>query len=284
MKLTVIVSVYKEPELLEDIILKVLGSSYKDVEILVVVDGSTNDQIEEVLSRYRNKIIVIYNLTRLGKVSSLNKATKIASGDVLLFLDNDVELPDDPYFLNKLVEEFKDNDIVEMPKEGIVSNFFSKVVNYDYLGGAIASFFSSKILGKNLFLCGSAFAIKRSTFEELGGFSKVVNEDWDLMLKAFSLKKKFSYPIDLKVKTSLPRNLKEWFDQRKRWSLGFKFWWIEVFKSLNSYLKTLPLLALVGIIFAIPVVLGFILWQFGAFSKFLGFILLISQHLGMNLG
>lgn len=284
MRISIIVPIYKEPELLEDIISKLMSNSYKDFEILVVIDGSTNSDIEEVISKFRDKINVIYNNRRLGKVTSLNKATKVATGDAFLFFDNDIELPNDTNFLLNLVKELENNDIVEMPKEGIVKNFFSKVVSYDYLGGAIASWLSSKILGKNLFLCGSAFAIRKESFHELGGFSKVVNEDWDLMLKAFNLKKKFSFPTHLKVKTSLPRNFREWIDQRKRWSLGVKFWWIEIIKYLKSYLKTLPVLSLIGIFLSAPTIIGVIIWKFDIFSKFLSSILLVLQHLGINPG
>lgn len=285
MKISVLIPVYKEPELLGDIISKLLYYDYEDKEVIIVVDGFTSKEIEEELNKFRDIpfVKVIYNKSRLGKVESLNRAVDLCSGEGILFLDNDVELPYYRNFLKKLTEELKRNDIVEMPKEGITTNFFSKIVSYDYLGGAVASILSSRVFGKNLFLCGSAFAIRKDTFLELGKFPKVINEDWSLILKTFGTDKKFSYPIDLKVKTALPKNLREWVQQRKRWAIGMKIWWIELFRKIYLYFRGLPVLAIIGAVMGIPLILSlflsFIISNSNLSFRVVNISILILQHI-----
>lgn len=284
MKISVMIPVYKEPKLLDDIIQKILSNNYPDKEILVVIDGNSTDEIENVLDRYRDKIRIFYNNTRLGKVNSLNQLSEKAKGEALLFFDNDIELPNDRNFLYKLVCELEKSDIVEMPKEAIANNLFSKIVNYDFLSGAFMCFIITRIFKSNLFLSGAAFAIRKNTFEELGRFSKVVNEDWEMMMKAFTLGKKYSFPLDLKVKTIAPSNFDEWVEQRKRWALGIKFWWIELIKNIKIYVKGLPVILFGATVSSIPVILTLIIWKFEFFSKLTQVLIMTFQHLGINPG
>lgn len=288
MKISVVVPVYEEPELLEDIISKVVSYDYPGKEIVVVVDGWSNEKIENVLSKFEGLTFlrVIYNGVRKGKVESLNAAVELCSGEGIFFVDNDVELPEDKDFLRKLARELDRNDIVEVPKEGICSSLFSKIVSYDYLGGAIASFLSSRILGKNLFLCGSAFAIRKDTFLELGKFPKVINEDWMLMLKTFGTGKRFSYPTDLKVRTAVPSNLVEWINQRKRWSIGMRLWWFEVFGKISLYVRSLKALVAIGVVMSTPIVVSSVVFilmsNCDAGVKVLNFVFLVAHYFGLS--
>ncbi len=284
MFISILIPVYKEPRLLEDIIEKILKNSYEEKEILVAIDGETNLEIEKVVNKYRDRIVIHYNGIRQGKVNSLNLLTEFAHGDVLLFLDNDVELPNDENFLSNLSKEIIKYDIVELPKEAIVSNLFSKIISYDFLTGAVLCFIVSKSFKANLFLIGAAFAIKKQTFEELGKFSKVINEDWDLMLKAFSLRKRYSFPINLKVKTITPTNLDEWIEQRNRWILGVRFWWKQVAKNIKQYIKGLPIVFNIILFSSAPLIVGLIIKEFNLFSKFIPTLIILTQHLSINLG
>ncbi|KUK51721.1 MAG: Glycosyl transferase, family 2 [candidate division TA06 bacterium 32_111] len=281
MFISVLIPVYKQPKLLEDIIEKILKNKYEEKEILVAIDGETNPEIEKVVSKYRGRVVIHYNGIHQGKVNLLNHLSEFARGEVLLFLDN-VELPDNESFLSKLSKEIIKYDIVELPKEAIVSNFFSKIISYDFLTVAVLCFIISKTFKTNLFLSGAAFAIKKQTFEELGKFSKVINEDWDLMLKAFSLKKRYSFPTNLKVKTLAPANLDEWIKQRNRWVLGIKFWWKQVTKNIKHYIKGLPRIFNIILFSSIPLIIGLIIKEFNLFSKFIPTLIILTQHLSIN--
>jgi biofilm PGA synthesis N-glycosyltransferase PgaC len=283
MFISILIPVYKKPKLLEDIIEKILKNRYREKEILVAIDEDSTPEIEQVVNKYRDKIVLYYSGIRRGKVNLLNHLSSLARGDVFLFLDNDVELPDDENFLNKLSKEITKYDIIELPKEAIATNFFSKIVSYDFLTAAALCFVISKIFKTSLFLNGAAFAIRRQAFEELGKFSKVINEDWDLMLKAFSLRKRYSFPLNLKVKTMVPTSLKEWVEQRERWALGVRCWWKQVVKNIKQYIKGLPILLNIILLFSVPLTVGLIIKEFNLFNKFVPTLIILAQHLATDL-
>ena len=61
-KISVIIPVYNGEEFLEDCLNSVLNNTYKNIEIIVINDGST-DKTSEILKKYQN-----YNLDRKSVV------------------------------------------------------------------------------------------------------------------------------------------------------------------------------------------------------------------------
>jgi len=282
--ISIFIPVYKEPKLLEDIIEKILDNNYKEKEILVGVDGEVTSELRNIIDKYSDKIFIYSNGTRQGKPKLLNYLSSLAQGDFFLFLDNDVELPRDKNFLSKLNDLLTKYDIVELPKEAIIGNFFSRLISYDFLISAVLCYIVSKFFKTNLFLSGAAFGIKKEVFEEIGKFSEVINEDWDLMLKAFRLRKKYFFAIELKVKTVVPSNLKEWVRQRIRWSLGIKYWWKQVLKDIKQFIRGLPIIFNIILFCCAPIIFGLILKEFNFFSKFIPTFIILSHQLSGNLG
>jgi cellulose synthase/poly-beta-1,6-N-acetylglucosamine synthase-like glycosyltransferase len=281
MRISIMIAVYKEAELLGDIIRKLLENNYPDKEILVAVDGEVTQDIETALEPYRADIGVYYNFARLGKVNSLNRLRSNATGDAFLFLDNDIELPEDQLFLTKLNDYLIEFDIVEMPKEAVIKNRFSRIVGYDFLSAAMFGFVTAKIFKRNLFLNGAAFTVRRRVFEELGGFPKVVNEDWAFMTKAFEAKKSYAFPLSLKVKNTVPASFPEWIEQRKRWALGTAYF----IKQLPRLFKGFPIILIIAVFFLIPAIISVAMGRFDLIDKILLLTLTaLKQNFGVNLG
>lgn len=70
-------------------------------------------------------------------------------GEILLFLDGDVEIPEDPCFLRKIVNEMRGTDILDLKKEIVRSSFLSRIMYYEYTMINIYSWLTSKLTGKN---------------------------------------------------------------------------------------------------------------------------------------
>ena len=96
-KISVIMSVYNGEEYLCEAIDSVLSQSFKDFELIVINDCST-DKTREILEKYENldaRVKVHTNEVNLRLPSSLNKAISLAEGKYIARMDaDDICLPD----------------------------------------------------------------------------------------------------------------------------------------------------------------------------------------------
>ena len=96
-KISVIMSVYNGEEYLAEAVDSVLGQSFKDFELIVINDCST-DKTGELLEHYTSldpRVKVHTNEVNLRLPSSLNKAISLAEGKYIARMDaDDICLPD----------------------------------------------------------------------------------------------------------------------------------------------------------------------------------------------
>jgi cellulose synthase/poly-beta-1,6-N-acetylglucosamine synthase-like glycosyltransferase len=189
-----------------------------------VVDGLTNPEIDAALDPHRDRIHIAYNGEQFGKAKSLNTLAKGMDADILVFFDNDILLGDDAGFLGRVAAEFEKHDVAEFPKEATANSFIAKITGFEFLSTAIGSYFFAAIANLCPGMNGAAFAIRRSLFEELGGFRYLVNEDIDLAFRAFLRRARFSYSPRLKARNEQSGNAREWLSQRKRWAINNVSW------------------------------------------------------------
>jgi cellulose synthase/poly-beta-1,6-N-acetylglucosamine synthase-like glycosyltransferase len=232
MKISVVVPIYKKPKYFADIARKILNNDYGDNEIIAVIDGEMTPDIKEALEPLDGKIKTVYPRIHTGKALALNNAVKNLTTDIILFFDNDIQLPDDPQFLSRLAKEMETHDIVEMPKEVIVESLYSAMIGYEYLSFAMACLTFSAVGKRSPGVIGSAFAVKKELFDKMEGFRQVVHEDGDFGARAFRLHARYSYNTKLKVKTTMPNKFSDWYKQRKRWTLINVLWFKDNFLYL----------------------------------------------------
>lgn len=260
MKISIVVPVYKEPKFLVDIARKIAASPHADKELVAVVDGALTDPIRAALEELGDSVTVLAPGDHLGKAGALNRAALSLETDALLFLDNDILLPDHPGFLEDLHAELETHDIVDLPKEVLVQSPFSSMIAYEYQSLALASLAFSKIAHRSPGLIGAAFAVKKDLFAKLEGFKKVVHEDGDFGARAFRLHARYSFRLKLKVKTSMPDTFQEWVTQRKRWTLINVLWFKENFLHLLASSFRQPALIPTFLFIILPTVLSFALF------------------------
>ncbi|MEM1551540.1 MAG: glycosyltransferase family 2 protein [Candidatus Bathyarchaeia archaeon] len=222
-RISVFIPVYRHSDLLEELLDGLVSDSYQNKEIFVTIDEPTVD-VQRVIERFRGEVHFILNGHRRGKVGALNEAVKVSSGEILLFLDADVKLGECRDFLKTIALEMEDADILDIKKKIIRDSFVSRMVNYEFVGSNFSSFLYSKLVQKCFAVGGTAFAIKRETFEEVGGFAKVVSEDLDLAARAFHRNKRFKFTNKAEVYTKVPSGWRGWLAQRKRWGIGTGIW------------------------------------------------------------
>lgn len=224
-------------------------------EIVVTIDEPEAGFLEEM--RRFEKVEFVINKTRVGKANALNESVKRSTGNVLLFLDSDIELSDDRSFLKKILERMKDVDVLDIKKKVERASFLAKMAYYEYFTFNISSWIASKYLQKCPATNGAAFAIRRETFEEVGGFNKVVAEDIDIATRAFLKGHSFAYTTDVEVKNIVHSSWKSWFRQRERWSVGQALWLKDYYKGLFRKCIGKPQIFLPALFFLYPPLISF---------------------------
>lgn len=87
MKVSVVIPTYNRSRLLLEAIDSVLNQTYRDFEIIVVDDGSTDDT-EQKISRYFADVVYIKQ-RNAGVNAARNNAISLTQGDYIALLDND---------------------------------------------------------------------------------------------------------------------------------------------------------------------------------------------------
>lgn len=154
MKLSVIIPIYNVKDYLEKCIESVLNQDYKNFELILVDDGST-DGSEQICDKYsrNNPNVLVFHQKNSGVCSARNLGIEKATGDYLCFVDGDDYLEQD-YFS-------KANIILEKSHPKLLVNTY-KIENKDndcYLCHRIKkqSLFNKKQYIKQLLL-GNLFA------------------------------------------------------------------------------------------------------------------------------
>lgn len=113
MRFSVIIPAYNIEQYIERSINSVLSQSFKDYEIIVVDDYST-DNTKEVIKRIKN-IVFIEHEENKGLGAARNSAMRIAKGEFIIFLDGDDYLTNEKVLekLNKLLG-IKKPDVIYM--------------------------------------------------------------------------------------------------------------------------------------------------------------------------
>ncbi|OOM79961.1 glycosyltransferase family A protein [Clostridium sp. BL-8] len=126
-KISVIIPIYNMGLYLEECLKSVMMQTLKDIEVICINDGSTDNSLE-ILERYSlvHNNIIILNQENCGVARARNNGINIANGEFVVFMD-----PDDYY---------PENDILECLYNSAKEN------NVYICGGSYSSFRNGKII------------------------------------------------------------------------------------------------------------------------------------------
>jgi len=186
-KVSIILPTYNGAKFISGAIKSVSAQSYKDWELLVIDDGSTDKtaEIVEELSKKDSRIKYFRNEKNLGIQKTLNKGLKLARGEYVARIDDDDRWVDVDK-LKKQVEFLDKNPDYILVGMGVI------VVNEDgdelfrFLNPQTDEDIRKKILSRNCFTHSSVM-FRKEVAINLGGYSESEDvkhiEDYDLWLK-----------------------------------------------------------------------------------------------------
>ncbi len=187
MIISIIIPHWNGIDVLSECLESLKKSTYKDKEI-IVVDNASSDGSQEWIKENHPDIILIENDQNYGYAGGCNRGVYTAKGDWLLFLNNDtIHEPDWLELLAKSVEG-KDDVAAIQPK---IINYYERKL-FDYAGGAGGhiDLFCYPFAKGRIFLeqeedggqydtaddifwaSGTAFMVRKDVFEQAGRFDE----------------------------------------------------------------------------------------------------------------
>lgn len=157
-KISVIIPVYNTEKYIDKCLKSVLNQTLKDIEIIVINDGST-DKSGEILKKYKvHDNIVIIDKANEGQGIARNEAIRIARGDYLAFVDSD---------------DYIEKDMLEkMYLKAIKDSLDIVICNYKYVYDNSNEILSSNIILDDNEIINSKECLKRFfTKNTIEGFS-----------------------------------------------------------------------------------------------------------------
>ena len=161
MLLSIIIPVYNAERYLSRCLDSIINQTYKELEIILIDDGSTDDS-SKICDKYKNKddrVKVIHSENRGASVAR-NCGLKLASGDYIGFVDADdyVEKNMYEYLINNLIKTDADISICNYSKNE-ETNFEDCIevlsdknrMLYEFIAGKIEGYLWNKLISKNLF-------------------------------------------------------------------------------------------------------------------------------------
>jgi cellulose synthase/poly-beta-1,6-N-acetylglucosamine synthase-like glycosyltransferase len=218
-----------------------LNLDYKNYEVIIVNDGSSDDtkQIAESLVGYQQgkhgKIkISLINQTNLGKARALNAGIYYSKADFVLCMDGDSQLA--PQSLKAAVRHFKDPKIGAVAGNVKVLNrmkFFTDLQALEYIEGLNMARSAQSYIKLVNIIPGPIGLFRRKAIEQAGYYSSdTYAEDADLTLKLLANDWKIYYEPKSISYTEAPVTLQQLLKQRYRWTRG-------ILQSIRKHKKLL---------------------------------------------
>jgi glycosyltransferase involved in cell wall biosynthesis len=175
-KISVIIPCFNHGLYINEAINSVINQSYSNWEIIVINDGSTDNETINILnSIVETEKIKILNTANSGLASARNIGVKYSSGEFILPLDADDKIGSE--FLQKAIDIISNNSNIKI--------VFSFAEYFGKKSGLInlPDYSFDQMLRQNLIFCTALF--RRTDFDKVNGYN--VNmlygwEDWDLWL------------------------------------------------------------------------------------------------------
>lgn len=225
--ISIIVPAWNEEVGIQKTIRSVMNNGYKNIEVIVVNDGSKDNTLKKVetLKRrfYKNgyKILIIDQLNT-GKAKALNHGIQNAQGEIIVTIDADSYIA--PGTLHNLVSPLSDTRYDVSIGQILVGNrrsILGLIQYFEYTFG----FHNKKaqsVLGSIYIFPGALTAFRKSVIEKVGYFEHYsCTEDLDLSIKIRNNGHNVQYVEDAVCITEGPSDMKGLLNQRVRWRHGF---------------------------------------------------------------
>jgi glycosyltransferase involved in cell wall biosynthesis len=200
-KVSVCMPVYNGSDYIAESIESVLSQTYKDFD-LIVSDNCSTDKTEDIVRSYHDPRLKYFRNTKnLGQTGNVNRCLELADGEyVCIFHHDDIMLPDNLERKVRLLDEhpevgFVHSNIMLIDPNGDIvdENIWVEDSRHDYIEEGLTIFrkyISFMPYAASIFI--GAVLARRACYERVGGFSPEIpncddSEMWMRMLLFYNV-------------------------------------------------------------------------------------------------
>lgn len=199
-KVSVLIPLYNAEKYIAETIQSVLHQTYKNIEIIIVDDGST-DKSFEIAKEYESPNIIVAQQLNRGPGGARNKAFELSSGNYIQYLDADDLLSENKIEtqLNELLKYGDDTFVLGDMAEFYSTTASSKRIHHDYIQNYenpiefLVNYWSHKgMIGTHTFLISRNAVISAGIWNE----KWILNEDGEFISRLIATSNTIIYTPD----------------------------------------------------------------------------------------
>ncbi|MEU5909974.1 glycosyltransferase [Micromonospora sp. NPDC047527] len=218
---SVIVPAYNEQAGIVATVRSLVANDHRDIEVIVVDDGSTDGTADLVDALGLDGVRVIRKPNG-GKASALNTGIRYASHDIIVTVDADTIF--EPNAIRRLIEPFNDPRIGAVAGNVKVANRRRLLGQWQHIEYVIGFNLDRRFyerLGCIPTVPGAIGAFRRRALLGVGGMSgDTLAEDTDITMAILRAGWRVVYQDRARAWTEAPATVRELWRQRYRWSYG----------------------------------------------------------------
>lgn len=181
-KVSIIITCFNLGKYIKEAIDSVLIQTFQDFEIIIINDGSTDDETNSILESLNHSKIRVFNINNQGLANARNYGIELAAGKYILPLDADDKIAHS--YLEKAIAVLESNQNI-----GIVY-CQAEVFDQENYKWDLPEYELSRMLVDNLIFCSAFF--QRDDWKSVGGYkiSMIYGwEDYEFWLSIIELKR-----------------------------------------------------------------------------------------------
>ncbi|KPC66098.1 bifunctional polysaccharide deacetylase/glycosyltransferase family 2 protein [Streptomyces chattanoogensis] len=218
---TVLVPAYNEEAGIESTVRSLLASTHRQLQIIVIDDGST-DRTADLAGRIDDPRVLVIRQPNAGKAAALNTGLAHAGHDIVVMVDADTVF--EPDAVQRLIQPLAHPAVGAVSGNTKVGNrrrLLGRWQHLEYVFGFNLDRRMFEVLECMPTVPGAIGAFRRDALMGVGGVSEdTLAEDTDLTMALWQAGWRVVYEENAIAWTEVPTSLRQLWRQRYRWCYG----------------------------------------------------------------